>query len=402
MGTLTGLFATLAAPAPDPIIALMQRFAADPRPDRIDLGVGVYRDAAGRTPVMAAVAAAEARILATQATKGYLGLGGDPGFLAAMQGLLLGPAAAPERCASVATPGGSGALRQVLALARQANPAAAVWIGRPSWPNHAAIAEGLGMAVRGHAYLGADGRVDSAAMLADLEGAARGDVVILHASCHNPSGADLTPDDWAALATLCERRGVVPLVDVAYQGFGAAVEEDVAGLRLLATRLEEVLVAASGSKSFGLYRERVGLALALCDGPQAAGRVGAALASLNRRNFAFPPDHGARTVTTILRDATLRADWQAELDAMRQRIARTRTALTEALRRATGGARFDALATHRGMFSLLDLSPAQVEALRATHGIYLVPDGRANIAGLTHDTLPRTAAAIAEVLRTTR
>lgn len=396
---MTGVFAGLEAPQPDPIIALMQRYAADPRPDRVDLGVGVYRDAAGRTPVMAAVAAAEARILAAQDTKGYLGLAGDPAFLAAMRGLLLGADTPADRCAAVATPGGSGALRQVLALAQQASPGAAVWIGRPSWPNHAAIAEALAMPVRPHAYLGADGTVDAAAMLADLEGAARGDVLILHASCHNPSGADLSPSDWEAIADLCTRRGVVPLVDVAYQGFGAGLEEDVAGLRLLAARLPEVLVAASGSKSFGLYRERVGLALALCDGPAAAGRVGAALASLNRRNFAFPPDHGARVVTTILQDAGLRADWTAELDAMRARIMATRTAFAAALRDATGTRRFDALTLHRGMFSLLDLSPAQVEALRADHAIYLVPDGRANLAGLTGETIPRTAAAIAAVLR---
>ncbi|MGY6410372.1 MAG: amino acid aminotransferase [Alkalilacustris sp.] len=392
------MFGRLEAPAPDPIIALMQRFAADGRPDRVDLGVGVYRDAAGRTPVMAAVAAAEARMLAAQETKGYLGLAGDPRFIAAMEGLLLGgPAGA--RAAAVATPGGSGALRQALALVRMANPGAEVWIGRPSWPNHAAIAGELGMAVRLHPYLGADGRVDAGAMLGALGAAKAGDVVVLHASCHNPSGADLTAEEWAALADLCAARGLLPLVDVAYQGFGEGVEADVAGLRLMAGRLPELLVAASGSKSFGLYRERVGLVLALCEGPGAARATGGALQSLNRKNFAFPPDHGARVVTTILEDPVLRADWQAELDAMRHRVAGLRAALADALREATGSERFDVLTAQRGMFSLLGLTPAQVERLRAAHAIYLVPDGRANIAGLGEATLPRVATAIAEVVR---
>ena len=392
------LFSRLEAPAPDPIIALMQRFAGDPRAGRIDLGVGVYRDAAGRTPVMAAVAAAEARMLQAQETKGYLGLAGDPRFIAAMEGLLLGGPAG-DRGAGVATPGGSGAIRQALALVRMANRDAEVWIGRPSWPNHAAIAGELGMAVRLHAYLGADGRVDAGAMLEALRGARAGDVVVLHASCHNPSGADLGAEDWAALADLCAERGLLPLVDVAYQGFGEGVAEDVAGLRLMAGRLPEVLVAASGSKSFGLYRERVGLVLALCEGAGPARATGGALQSLNRKNFAFPPDHGARVVTTILEDAVLRADWQAELDGMRRRVVALRAGLADALRDATGTGRFDFLTAQRGMFSLLGLSPAQVERLRAEHAIYLVPDGRANIAGLGEATLPRVADAIAGVLR---
>ncbi len=397
MGAVT-LFSRLEAPEPDAIIALMQRFAADDRPGRVDLGVGVYRDAAGRTPVMAAVAAAEARMLQAQETKGYLGLAGDPRFIAAMEGLLLG-APPGARAAGVATPGGSGAIRQALALVRMANPGAAVWIGRPSWPNHAAISGELGMAVRLHAYLGADGRVDAGAMLEALAAARAGDVVVLHASCHNPSGADLSAEEWAALADLCAARGLLPLVDVAYQGFGEGVEADVAGLRLMAGRLPELLVAASGSKSFGLYRERVGRVLALCDGGRAARATAGALQSLNRKNFAFPPDHGARVVTTILEDAVLRADWQAELEAMRHRVVGLRATLAGALRDATGSGRFDFLTGQRGMFSLLGLSGAQIERLRAEHAIYLVPDGRANIAGLGEATLPRVAAAIAEVLR---
>ena len=396
---MSGLFSALEAPSPDPIIKLMGVFAADPRADKVDLGVGVYRDAAGRTPVMAAVAAAEARILAQQESKGYLGLAGDPAFIAAMQGLLIGDAAPAERVAAVATPGGSGALRQLLELVRRAAPEATVWVSDPSWPNHAAITREVGLRLAHHRWLDpASGQVDLDAVLADLQAARPGDVLILHASCHNPTGGDLSAEGWAALADLAERQGVVPLVDVAYQGFGAGVAEDAAGLRLLAGRLPELLVAASGSKSFGLYRERVGLSLALCDGAGSARRVTAALTSLNRKNYAFPPDHGARVVTTILSDPVLDADWRAELDAMRHRLTDTRTALTAALRDATGSGRFDFLTTQRGMFSLLGLTPAQVEALRTDHAVYLIGDSRANLAGLTPETTPRVARAIAAVL----
>lgn len=393
------MFAALSPPEPDPIIRLMQAFAADPRPDRIDLGVGVYRDAAGRTPVMRAVAAAEARILAEQETKGYLGLAGDPAFLAAMRGLLLGGAVPDGRVAGVATPGGSGAIRQALELVRLAAPGAALWVSRPSWPNHAAIGAALGMEVRAFRYLDAvSGAVDAAGMRADLSAAAAGDVVVLQACCHNPSGADPDLADWADLAALMAQRGLVPLLDMAYQGFGEGVEADAGALRHIAARLPEVLVAASGSKTFGLYRERVGVALAICAEAGATVRVQAALAALNRRNFAFPPDHGARVVTTILGDPLLRADWEAELDTMRARVAANRAALAAALARATGAPRFDFLVRHRGMFSLMGLAPEQVRRLREAHAIYLVEDGRINLAGLVPDTIPRIAAAVADVV----
>jgi aromatic-amino-acid transaminase len=393
------MFAGLQPPEADPIIRLMTQFAEDARPDRIDLGVGVYRDAAGRTPVMAAVAAAEERILGRQQTKSYLGLAGDPRFLAAMRALLLGDAVPAERLAAVATPGGSGAIRQALELVRLAAPGATVWISRPSWPNHEAIARAVGLRVRSYAYLDpATGDLDSAGMLADLAQAAPGDVVILHGCCHNPCGADLSAADWSALGDLAESRGFLPFVDVAYQGFGDGVQADVADLRLLAARLPELLIAASGSKSFGLYRERVGLVAALCADAGAAGRVGAALAALNRRNYAFPPDHGARVVTTILEDRVLRADWEAELATQRARVVANRTGLAAALAETTGTDRFAFLPRHRGMFSLLGLSPGHVARLRTEHAVYLVGDSRINLAGLTPATIPAVARAVASVL----
>jgi len=394
------MFADVTAPEPDPIIRLMQMFRDDPRRDKIDLGVGVYRDDAGGTPVMRAVKTAEARILRDQDSKAYVGLAGDPAFLGAMERLLLGGAVSGERVASIGTPGGSGAIRQVLELVRLASPDASVWISRPSWPNHAAIVRALGIGLREYRYLdAATGLVDAACMLDDLETARPGDVVLLHACCHNPSGADLGPQDWAALGALFERRGLVPFVDMAYQGFGAGLEADAGGLRHLAARLPEMLVAASGSKSFGLYRDRVGIAMAICDGSGARGRVAGALATLNRQNYAFPPDHGARVVATILADSRLRADWQDELEAMRLRIGANRAALAAALRAETRSPRFDFLTAHRGMFSLLGIDGAAVTRLREAWGVYLVGDSRINLAGLTEANVPRVARAIAAETR---
>ncbi len=386
-------------PAPDAIIALMQTFRDDPRADKVDLGVGVYRDEAGQTPLMRAVATAEARIVARNATKAYVALTGDPAYLAAMQGLLLGGAVDAGRVAAAATPGGTGALHQALALVRAARPEASVWISDPSWPNHPAIAAAVGLGVRSYRYLDpATGLVDAPGMLSDLSAARPGDIVVLHAACHNPSGADPTPDQWAALADLLAERGLVPLVDVAYLGFGAGVEEDAGALRLLVARLPEVLVAASGSKTFGLYRDRVGVVLAICSDVEAAGRVRSLLATLNRTNFAFPPDHGARIATEVLTDPALHADWADELAGMRDRIAENRAALARALRERLQSDRFDFLTGHRGMFSLLGLEAAQITALREDHGVYLIADSRANLAGMRRADADRIAAAVAAVL----
>lgn len=393
------MFETLRPPPADPIIALMGQFAADPRADKIDLGVGVYRDAQGQTPVMRAVMAAETQILHEQKTKSYLGLAGDPLFLDALRGLTLGDAVDTGRIAAVATPGGSGAIRQCLELVRAARPQAAVWISDPSWPNHAAIAHALGFRVRPYRYLDrATGQVDGAAMIADIEAAAPGDVIILHGCCHNPSGADPDADTWTALRETCARRGLVPFIDLAYLGFGDGLGPDAAPLRAMAAAVPELLLAVSGSKTFGLYRERVGMAAAVCADPAAARVTSAMLATLNRQNFAFPPDHGARVVQVVLDTPALRAGWQDELDTMRARITGNRAALAAALRRQTQGTRFDFLTAHRGMFSLMGLAPDQTETLRKVHGIYLVGDSRANLAGLDPAEAERVATAIATVL----
>lgn len=390
------MFETVNPPELDKIIRLMGMFAADPREGKVDLGVGVYRSPEGKTPVMAAVKEAEHRIWAAQDSKTYVGLRGDLGFLDAMRRLLLGESVAPIRVAAAGTPGGTGAVRQVLETAHRLNPQATVWISDPTWPNHPAIIDHLGQRRQSYRYYDAStGGIDRDGMLADLAGAGRGDLILLHGCCHNPTGADLLPDDWQKIAAICARTGAIPFVDMAYQGFGLGLDEDAAGLRLLAESLPEVLIAASCSKNFGLYRERVGVVLIVTEGKAAAEGV---LAGMNRQNFAFPPDHGARVVQEILGDEALGALWRGELEGMRRAMESNRRALAEALRAETGSDRFGFLAGHQGMFSLIGATPAQVDRLREDHGIYLVGDGRMNVAGLTPETIPRVARALAEVL----
>ncbi len=389
------MFETLKPPPPDKILALMSLFAEDPRTDKIDLGVGVYKDARGRTPIMRAVKAAEARLLAEQATKSYVGLLGDLTFVDAMADLLLGDAADRARLAGAQAPGGTGALRQLFELIRRANPEATVWMSDPTWPNHPAMLAHLGIPAETYRYF--DGEtlgVDFDGMKADLAGAKPGDVILLHGCCHNPTGANLSPDQWAALTDLIVEHRLVPMIDMAYQGFGDGLDDDAAGVRHMASRVPEMMIAASCSKNFGLYRDRVGVGLALSATPEASGVTKANLATLNRLNFSFPPDHGAKVVSIILNDAELRADWMAELEDMRQDMLTLRTGLADALRRETNSDRFDFIANHRGMFSRLGLGPDQVAALRADHGIYMVGDSRVNIAGLPREGLDRIARAM--------
>ena len=381
----------------DKILQLIGQFRADPRAGKIDLGVGVYKDATGRTPVMHAVKAAEHRLWELQTSKSYTGLAGEPEFSAAMVGMILGPSADAARLASVATPGGTGAIRQAFELIAMAAPDATVWVSDPTWPNHTSILSYLGMNHRSYRYFDAESRgVDFAAMMSDLSAVKAGDVVLLHGCCHNPTGANLTLPEWAEVASQLEKSGAIPLIDLAYQGFGDGLEEDAAGTRLIAARLPEVLIAASCSKNFGIYRERTGVLIAIC--PPALREVTQAnLAFLNRQNFSFPPDHGARVVTTILTDAALKADWQAELEAIRQNMLALRAQLANDLRDLAGSDRFGFIAQHRGMFSQLGATPEQVERLRAKHGIYMVSDSRLNIAGLNSATVPILARAILAV-----
>lgn len=391
------MFGNLNAQPADKILQLIGQFRADPRSDKIDLGVGVYKDATGLTPVMRAVKAAEKRLWETETTKTYTGLAGEPEFNAAIVSLVLGGTVAPDRVSSVATPGGTGACRQAFELIRLASPHATVWVSDPTWPNHLSILSYLGLNTRSYRYFDDEARgVDFAAMMADLSLIRAGDVVLLHGCCHNPTGANLTLPEWQAVADLLERTGAMPMIDLAYQGFGDGLDADAAGLRLIAGRLPEVLIAASCSKNFGIYRERTGALIALSD-PARREVTQGTLAFLNRQNFSFPPDHGARLVTMILGDSALRADWQAELEAVRLGMLSLREELARTLRELSGSDRFGFIAQHRGMFSRLGASPEQVERLKTEHGIYMVGDSRMNIAGLNATTVPILARAILAV-----
>lgn len=382
---------------PDKILALMGEFQADTRQGKIDLGVGVYRDASGRTPIMRAVKEAERRLVETETTKTYTALPGEPAFRAAMTGMILGDAVPAGRAASLATVGGTGAIRQGLELARLASPGLTVWYSDPTWPNHVSILDFMGLPKRTYRYFdNATRGVDFDGMLADLAAVQPGDVVLLHGCCHNPTGANLSAAQWEAVAALLERTGAMPLVDLAYQGFGDGLEEDAAGTRLVAARLPETLIAASCSKNFGIYRERTGILLALTGDDRARELAQGTMAYLNRQTYSFPPDHGARIVTTILGDAALAADWKAELESVRNHMLGLRDQLAGELRALTGSDRFDFIARHRGMFSRLGATPQQVEAIKRDAAIYIVGDSRINIAGLNRDTVPILARAIVE------
>ncbi|TNC49831.1 aspartate/tyrosine/aromatic aminotransferase [Rubellimicrobium rubrum] len=378
----------------DKILSLMAAFRADPRPEKIDLGVGVYKDAEGRTPVMRAVREAEKRIWDGETTKTYTALAGDPAFADALVPLILGPSVPRAQVAAVATPGGTGAVRQGFELIRMMSPGATVWVPEPTWPNHLSILRHLGMTVRGYRYFDeATLAVDADGMLADLGGVQAGDAVLLHGCCHNPTGADPDPATWSKVADLLRSRGALPFIDLAYLGFGDSLELDAAATRMIAGS-GECLIAASCSKNFGIYRERTGLLMAVA-GDEATAKVAQGnLAHLNRQNFSFPPDHGARIVSTILGDEGLRADWEAELEEIRTGMLTLREGLAAELRRLTNSDRFDFLTRHKGMFSRLGASPEQVEAMRRDHGIYMVGDSRINVAGLNARTMPILAQAM--------
>jgi len=391
------MFENLKPQPADKILALMQMYRDDPRDQKVDLGVGVYKNAEGVTPVMRAVKAAEQRIIDEQTTKAYTGLAGDPAYADAMIGLILDTAVERSKIAAVATPGGTGAVRQAFELIKMANPNARVFVSDPTWPNHVSILKYVGIETVVYRYFDAETRaVNFDGMIEDLKGAKEGDVVLLHGCCHNPTGANLNLTQWKAVVELLNERGLIPMIDIAYQGFGDGLEEDAAGVRLVASSVPECLIAASCSKNFGIYRERTGLLMAISQQGDAEGLNQKTLAYLNRQNYSFPPDHGARVVTTILNDPELRADWQKELEETRLGMLALRQQLADELQRLTGSDRFGFIAEHRGMFSLLGTTPELVEKMRVDAGIYMVGDSRLNIAGLNAQTVPILAKAIVD------
>ncbi|WP_295315952.1 amino acid aminotransferase [Roseobacter sp.] len=389
------MFETLKDRPVDGILRLMQEYRDDPREVKIDLGVGVYKDATGLTPVMRAVKAAEHMLWETQDSKVYTGLTGDPAFADALIALVLDDAVPRDNIAAAATPGGTGAVRQAFELIRMARPDARVFVSDPTWPNHLSILNYLGMEMVPYRYFDEESRsVDFDGMIADIRTAKPGDVVLLHGCCHNPTGANLKMTEWKAVIDVLLETGAVPMIDIAYQGFGDGLEEDAAATRLVASSVPECLIAASCSKNFGIYRERTGLLMAISSNADARKRNQDTLAFLNRQNFSFPPDHGARLVTMILNDDALRADWMAELEEVRTSMLGLRSQLADELQRLSGSDRFGFLAQHRGMFSRLGTTPEKVAEMRRDSGIYMVADSRMNIAGLNAQTIPVLARAI--------
>jgi aspartate aminotransferase len=389
------MFETLQAQPADKILMLMQMFREDPRETKIDLGVGVYKDADGKTPVMRAVKAAEKLVWESQESKSYTGLAGDPAFADAMIDLVLSDSVARETVSAVATPGGTGACRQAFELVKMARPSGRIFVSDPTWPNHISILKYLGIEVVPYRYFDSESRgVDASGMLEDIAQAGPDDIVLLHGCCHNPTGANLNPAEWDAVIASLLKSGATPMVDIAYQGFGDGLEEDAAATRKIAAAVPEMLIAASCSKNFGVYRERTGLLMLVSQDKAAKGLNQNTLAFLNRQNYSFPPDHGARVVTTVLTNAELCADWKAELEEVRLSMLDLRTTLAGELQRLSGSDRFGFLAQHRGMFSRLGTTPELVERLRVEYGIYLVGDSRMNIAGLNAKTIPILAEAI--------
>jgi len=396
------MFEHLAAVIPDPILGLMAAFRADPDPHKVDLGIGVYRDAHGNTPVPDAVRRAEAAVLAGQTTKAYVGPAGNAGFNQAMEQLVLGPthpALAAGRVRTVQTPGGCGALRLGAELIRAADPEAVVYVSTPTWANHTPLLTGSGLKLERYPYFDpATGGVQFEAMAAALERLPARAVVLLHASCHNPTGADLSTPQWRELLSLVKRRQLLPFIDIAYQGLGEGVDADAFGLRLFCAELPEVLCAVSCSKNFGLYRERTGLLHLISSSRAAADASLSHLVRIARGIWSMPPDHGAAIVHAILSDEPLRRQWTEELEAMRRRIEGLRLEVVQQLRVHCPQRDFGFIARQRGMFSFFGIDTAQVHALRERHHIYMTDDSRMNIAGLRRENLEYFARAVAQVL----
>lgn len=374
------MFDALAPQPDDPLLALIGLYRADARPGKVDLGVGVYRDETGATPIFRAVKEAERRLVETQPTKAYVGPEGDPVFLERLWDLTAGEARRGRAVAGLQTPGGSGALRIGGDLLVRLG-VKRIWLGMPTWPNHASIFQAAGLEIATYPFFDIPSQsVLFERMVEALSGAAPGDAVLLHASCHNPTGANLSAEQWRAVTDLIAARGLMPLVDIAYQGYGRGLDEDAAGLRMLLAAVPEMLVAVSCSKSFGLYRERTGAIYAACGNADAVPALRSNLAALARVNYSMPPDHGSAIVSTILGDEALKADWMAEIEAMRQRITAIRERLAAGLSRRWQVA--TAIREQEGMFSLLPLEAADVLKLRAEQAIYMPTSGRINIAGL--------------------
>ncbi len=389
------------APA-DAILGLNEAFKADSNPAKINLGVGVYKDASGATPILASVTKAEEKLLAGETSKSYLGIDGLADLGSCVQGLLFGgdhEIITSGRAVTAQTPGGTGALRVAGDFLKKTHPGAKLWLSSPTWANHNAIFTAAGLETCTYPYYDADGkRLDFDAMAAALEQVPPGDVVLFHACCHNPSGMDPNAEQWKALAAIAAKRGFLPLFDFAYQGFGAGLDADATGLREFATAGANFLVASSYSKNFGLYNERIGALTLVTGSPEDAAAVLSHVKTCIRCNYSNPPAHGGKIVATVLEDAELRAMWVGEVDTMRDRINGMRELFVKTLAEMGVDRDFSFITTQRGMFSFSGLNKDQVAELRQKHSIYIVGSGRINVAGMTPGNMPGLCEAIKAVL----
>lgn len=377
----------------DSLLALIAAANADPRPDKIDVGVGVYKDGSGATPILRAVKAAERILLERQDTKSYLGGRGDVEFPRLIGRFLLGDHAGDPAIDGLQTPGGCGALALAFKLIRSANAGARVLIGTPTWPNHEPIVGGVGLEIAAYDYYDREARAIRFEAMVEALGSARpGDVALLHGCCHNPTGADLDLEQWREVTRLIVERRLLPVVDIAYQGLGDGLDEDAAGLRMILDACEEVLVAQSCDKNFGVYRDRVGTLFVKTASEGATERAMAHVLQIAREMWSMPPDHGAAAVRIVLEEPELRADWLAELGEMRARIQRVRSAIAQA------HPALAYIAGQKGMFSMLPLSKDQVRRLRDDHAIYMADSGRFNVLGMADDAIDRFTAAVVGVL----
>ena len=383
---------------PDKILALMRTFKEDPRANKLDLGIGVYKNENGQTPIINAVKKAEKILWEQETTKSYTKPTGDSDFQTVMKELIFSDCVSEDIISTAHTPGGTGAIRQAFELIRLASPNSKIWISNPTWPNHISILKFLNIPYSEYVYfdkktceLNFDGMMES------LKNTKPGDIILLHGCCHNPTGANLNNDQWKELQKfLCDNQ-LVPLIDLAYQGFGDGLDEDAYGVRLLAKKCKEVILAASCSKNFGIYRERTGILFTISENEKIKNISSNTLAFLNRQNFSFPPDHGGKLVTLILKNEELKSSWIKELNEMRLNMLDIRKSLAEELRKESQSNRFDFLETHRGMFSLLGATKDQVLSMREKHAIYMIEDSRVNIAGLNKKRLSKLAGAIIDV-----
>ncbi|TGV19937.1 aspartate/tyrosine/aromatic aminotransferase [Pseudoalteromonas sp. MEBiC 03607] len=396
------MFSELKPLPTDPILGLMAAFKQDTNPKKIDLGVGVYKDEQGNTPVLKAVKKAEAFRLENETSKSYIGLAGNLDYCQKMENLLLGehPALLANRVRTAQAPGGTGALRVAAEFIKRCNKDATVWVTTPTWANHISLFEAAGLTVKEYPYYDYENKdllFDD--MINTLKQVPKGDVVLFHACCHNPSGMDLNAEQWSTVADLAVEVGFTPLVDIAYQGFGSSLEEDAAGLRKLAAAVDELIICSSCSKNFGLYRERIGACSIIAKDAATADISNSVLLSVVRSIYSMPPAHGADIVSTILGSTELTQMWHDELDEMRNRINSLRTLIKESLAAKGIEQDFSFIDRQNGMFSFLGINKEQIERLQKEYSIYIVGSSRVNVAGISDANIDYFANAVADVCK---